>query len=161
MFKHFKTIAKNLSGLKSDRYFYFFIRQDRIISQIIDLNTEVQLYEKGIDSKGNSLGDYSFVTKYYFKPLAATEGRDGRTDHITLKDTGEFYRSFKVKVYKDSFVISANTQKEDNDLAQIFGREILGLTNESLSELIPEIKERINEILRIIFSRREVLWNRL
>ncbi|MFZ9893418.1 MAG: hypothetical protein ACO3FO_06545, partial [Candidatus Nanopelagicaceae bacterium] len=105
--------------------------------QIIDFNLE-QMYEGGIDSEGNSLGQYAQITVSYWKPLAKSLGNDGRTDHITLKDTGEFYKSFRIKLESDGFKITANTIKEDTDLAQIYPK-VIGLTKESkamVSELI-------------------------
>lgn len=112
---------------------------------IIELNTEEQLYERGVDSEGRSLGAYSFVTKYHYKPIAAKEGRDGRTDHVTLKDTGDFYRSFRFKNEKDGFYFEANTIKEDTDLAEVFGKEIIGLTNQSKADVSRWIKEPLQK----------------
>lgn len=117
--------------------------------QVLDLNTESQMYDKGINSEGDQIGEYSFWTKAYWKPLAAAEGRDGRTDHITLKDTGEFYASFRFVNEPDGFKITANTLKEDgNDLAVIYGEKILGLSSESMAYIRPEIRERLSQLTR-------------
>ena len=59
---------------------------------IIDLNTEEQLYSQGVDSKGVQLGEYSIYTK------GLKQNKGQRTDHITLKDTGEFYKSFSIRL---------------------------------------------------------------
>lgn len=115
--------------------------------EVVRLNTEEQMYEEGVDSEGKSLGQYAPITVSFFKPKAALEGRDGRTDHITLKDTGEFYRSFNTRVEKDGIVIVADAIKEDTDLTQIYPA-LLGLTNESLNSLIPDIREAAASVLR-------------
>lgn len=115
---------------------------------IIDLNTEDQLYDKGVDANNISLGSYSFVTAYHFKPIAAKAGRDGKISNITLKDSGDFYRSFRFINSKDGFVIKANTMKEDTDLAKEFGSDILGLNNESKNIIVDWIKEPLRDAVR-------------
>ena len=111
---------------------------------IIDLNQE-QLYEYGIDSKGRSLGDYSAYTK----SLKIPKGQ--RIDHITLKDAGDFYRSFSVKLEGSRFVIVADGQKEDTNLFKEYGIDILGLTEDSFDVLrttaIPIINKYLKERL--------------
>jgi len=85
---------------------------------IIDLNTIDQLYNEGIDSLGNSLGEYSAYTK----SIKGAKGQ--RTDHITLKDTGEFYNSFRVILSGNKLQIVANPIKEDTNLFREFGIDI-------------------------------------
>lgn len=97
---------------------------------IIDLNTEEQLYNQGIDSKGRSLGDYSIYTR------GLKQNKGQRYDHITLKDTGEFYRSFSIRLEGSSFRIVADGQKEDTNLFKEYGIDILGLTEDSISVVI-------------------------
>lgn len=108
------------------------------IDLIIELNTKNQLYDKGVNSKGESIGDYSLYTK-------AIKDNNGQiTDHVTLNDTGAFYESFKVYVNSQKdFVISADTIKDTSDLIVDWGKEILGLTEESLNIL----RERAKDIL--------------
>ena len=108
---------------------------------IIDLNTEEQLFEKGIDSLGDSLGEYTDFTK-------VVKGLKGqRIDHITLEDTGEFYKSFAIKVQNGGFLIVADGQKEDTNLLEEYGKEILGLTDENLQIVIDAIKDRLIPII--------------
>lgn len=100
------------------------------IDLIIELNTKNQLYDKGINSKGESIGDYSLYTK------AIKDNHGQITDHVTLNDTGAFYESFKVYVNSQKdFVISADTIKDTSDLIVDWGKEILGLSEESLKIL--------------------------
>lgn len=94
--------------------------------EIIRLNTEDQLFQEGIRSDNKSLPDYSNTSVNVY-------GK--RAGHITLKDTGEFYQSFVVKVDKRGIDIVADTQKEDTDLSIKYGNEILGLTDENLGLL--------------------------
>lgn len=101
---------------------------------IIEMNTQEQLFQKGVDSKGIPLmdigGEYSFVTKdikdFLGQPI----------DRITLKDTGDFYKSWTVRILADTIFIEADTIKDGDDLRQRWGNDILGLTEESKQKLI-------------------------
>ncbi len=125
---------------------------------IISLNTEgedtSQLFEHGIDSLGVSLsdigGDYSPVTL----ELSAKKGRPKASPSlIDLKDTGAFYKSFKIVLSSKSFKITADTNKDDTDLLEEWGRNIIGLTDENLQIVIDAIKRKIIPIIRSkIFS---------
>lgn len=118
-------------------------------SLVLDLNFQSQLYDKGIDAAGNFLGEYSPFTVQYKRTIAGQLGNDTRTDHITLKNTGDFYRSGRFVKQQGGFSIEADTIKEGgDDLAVEFGPHILGLTNESIQELIPEVRERAVPVVR-------------
>ena len=105
---------------------------------IIRLNTEYQLYEKGIKSDGSMLPKYKPFT-VRMKTMNRS-GHDSRIDNMTLKDTGGFYQSFRVRNEDDGFVIVANAITDDGtDLTQRYGIEILGLSNNSQIELIQKL----------------------
>ena len=59
-------------------------------------------------------------------------------DPYFLLDTGDFYESFKVKVFDDGFTIQADTIKDDGTDLLTYG-DILGITNESRTKIIQEI----------------------
>ena len=121
-------------------------------AQIVDLNQQ-QLYEEGVQADGTPTGEYAPITISYFKPRAAAEGRDGRSDHITGKDTGETYKSMKVESKADGVVITADDRNNFFDRID----EGLGLTTESKIEILPEIKERlIDAIKKKIISKKTV-----
>jgi hypothetical protein len=101
----------------------------RIKDEIIRLNTEEQLFRRGIDSEGKSLGTYSPFT------VEIKKKKGQPTNRITLKDTGEFYDSFRVTANRVSITIDADPIKDDNNLFDDFGEEILGLTDESREKL--------------------------
>lgn len=99
---------------------------------IIDLNRIGQLFKKGVDANEDIIGRYSVTTE------SLNSSKKAGTPY-TLKDTGDFYATFKIKTNeKGDFVISANTIKEDRDLLD-YSKDILGLTKPSLNELIKEI----------------------
>jgi pectin methylesterase-like acyl-CoA thioesterase len=132
----FKTVHKKLdAAMKLDENkAWFFAIDNGVKEEIVQLNTIDQLFDKGIDSLNKSLGKYANTTiELYKKP------KGQKYSNITLKDTGDFYRSFKVEVTKDSIKINANPIKEDNNLFDDFGAEIVGLTTQNrmrVSEMI-------------------------
>lgn len=143
MFGAIKKLNAKVQAFDQDRTLTDILGNETLQAQIIDLNQN-QLYEKGIQADGTPTGDYAPITISHYKPLAAAEGRDGRSDHITGKDTGQTYASMKVASLPDGFKIEAD------DRNNFFEREDkgLGLTSESLNEIRPEIKERFVETLR-------------
>jgi len=99
--------------------------------KITELNTKNQLFEKGEDSLGVSLGNYSPFT------IQIKVQKGQRTDHITLSDTEEFYNSFKVVPVLKGFRIEADADKGGGDVLTDpqpdgFGPDIIGLSEESL-----------------------------
>jgi hypothetical protein len=109
---------------------------------IIDLNTIDQLYNEGIDSQGKSLGDYSAYTK----SLKQQKGQ--RTDHITLKDTGEFYNSFRIVFTGNALQIIANPIKDDTNLFREYGIDIVGLTEDSMSVVTTKALQLIKPYIK-------------
>lgn len=125
------------------------VLQDKTIqAQILDLNTEEQLYRKGVDSEGISLGGYAPYTIEYKRRIAGGLGNDTRIDHITLKDTGEFYKSFRFVNQKQGFKITANTIKDGGDDLLNISPDIIGLTDESLQEVGQMVTEPFVDTFR-------------
>ncbi len=148
MFGAIKNIGKKIDSIDQDVVLNQVLSDELIQAQIIDLN-QSQLYDKGFQSDGTPTGDYAPITVTKFKPLAAAEGRDGRSDHITGKDTAITYNSMKVPLQAKSFSITAD------DRNHFFDREPkgLGLTTESLNEIIPEIRDKfVSKVKAEIFG---------
>lgn len=104
---------------------------DKIIlkheKEILDLNRN-QLYS-GIDSKGQSLGEYSPKTVEYKKEKGQPY------DRITLKDEGDFYAGFKIDNTDYSI---ASTDFKNEQLTKDFGKDIHGLTKENAATITDE-----------------------
>jgi hypothetical protein len=114
----------------SDQEAWLFALDREAQDEIIRLNTEDQLYEEGIDSNDDTLGEYTVFTK----AIKLSKGQ--RIDHVTLKDTGAFYDSFKVIIKKDGFeIIADDVSLYDRPLTDVYGLDILGLTEDNLSWL--------------------------
>jgi hypothetical protein len=119
---------------ENDAWRYAVTKQ--VLDEIIRLNTEHQLEEQGIDSIGRELGDYSPYTMI----IKRLKGQ--RTDHITLKDTGEFYDSFTATVNNTEIILGADGLKDDGtDLFREYGAEVLGLTEENIQYIIEDVKQ--------------------
>jgi hypothetical protein len=118
---------------------------------ILDLNRVDQLFNKGVDSKNRALGVYTPFTINSKQERGVPVPSDF---HITLFDTGQFYSTFVIIPGKDFFEIDANPIREDANLFEDFGEDILGLNDENLQILIDFFKEtvvlRVKEQLRLL-----------
>ena len=121
--------AINLDQNKSWR----FVIDEEVKQEIIKLNTRDQLFDNGINSLDNALGNYSEVT------VRIKRRKGQRADHVTLRDTGQFYDSFKVFVDDSGLIVFADDSSiYDVPLTVTWGIDILGLTDDSLDKLIRE-----------------------
>lgn len=142
MFSAIKKKYENLKKFNQAKELNSILTSPSVESQLIDLNQQ-QLYEQGIQSDGTSTGQYSSKTINYYKPLAKAEGRDGRTDHVTLKDTGHLYDSMQIEASGDGIIITADD--ENGVFEKMKLEKALGLTGESISEVLPEIRQTLVE----------------
>lgn len=98
---------------------------------VCEMNSEDQLYEKGITKDNTDIASYapySPVTVFIKKKKGQI------TTHVTLRDEGDFHRSFYIEFHPDSFEIAASDWKTQ-DLKKGYGPEIFGLTDENFFEL--------------------------
>lgn len=101
---------------------------------ICDMNSENQLFEKGITREGIKINSYAPYSK---NTIAVKIAKGQPTNRVTLKDTGEFHASFVVYTDDTKFFIDAKDWKT-NKLGEKYGEEIFGLTDENINELIWE-----------------------
>lgn len=121
----------------TDEKLWRFALNDRFTQdEIIRLNTIDQLFDRGIDSTGASLGEYQPFT------ITVKQRKGQPTDRVTLYDEGDFYRSFVVIVNADSFDIEADDfSKYDRPLFEVYGEDVAGLTDFN--------KQRIKEVILV------------
>ena len=123
-----------------------FIAESRNVKNTLNkIEQAILNSKKGINSKGESIGDYS----WYTKAIKTEKGQP--TDRVTLKDTGEFYNSF-ITYWNDTgngeIQIDADTIKEGgDDLLIDWGRDIIGLSEESLSKLRDMARIKLKQIV--------------
>jgi hypothetical protein len=120
------NLANRLKSLNVQDLIHELSEHKEFTDFIIELNTKNQLYNRGVNSKNESIGEYSLYTK------AIKSDKGQITDHVTLNDTGDFYNSFMVFYNGRDLIISADTLKDTSDLLVDWGKEILGLNEDSL-----------------------------
>ena len=131
--KRLKRVLDNVIALDANKVMQKALSLRLVQEEIVRLNTDEQLFERGINAEGVELadigGDYAEVTVLLKKEESLP------FDRVTLFDTGEFYSSFYVKVFDTYFEIVADTIKDGEDLQNRWGDELLGLTDESRKAL--------------------------
>jgi len=121
-------------------------------NEILELNREEQLFKEGIGTDGRLLGVYSKATE------SITEGATGvgfpkrAGEPYNFYNTGEMFKSFALKVGKDSFEIfnTSRSIKEFSKTKNISEDRIIGLTEPNQKEI--EL-QRIMPLLREFFKR--------
>lgn len=114
---------------------------------IIELNTEEQLYEEGINILGVKIDDYA---PYQPETIYYKRERGQPTNRVTLRDEGDFHNSFYLEIGKEQFEIKASDEKTEQ-LKKKYGK-ILGLTDENVNELriyvLDFLLNKLNETVR-------------
>lgn len=129
---------------ESTAWLWTFVTDRNLKQDIISLVQNNQLRDKGVDENGEVIGFYSMLTE------VVSKGKKQQGEHYTLDDTGEFFKSFYITVLKDSFVINADGQKDEDNLFDKYGNGIIGLTDESIEVVKARIKEGfINYLLQL------------
>lgn len=113
---------------------------------ILDYIRQDQLRDKGVNEDDVVIGEYSYATQ------AITKGRKKAGDHYTLEDTGAFFRSMTIRVTKDYIEINADGQKDEDNLFEKYGEGIIGLNEESLTKVINQVKDRIQQYFYKVLS---------
>ena len=125
---------------------------DELLAEIYDrsefkelvakLNLQDQLFAKGINSKGVSLGEYAESTK-------KKKRKDGLPDdRITLFQSGSFYDTIEIIPDNDGFWIVMDGRKKNTDLFVRYGEDVLGLTDENFEPLKDLINEELVKIIQ-------------
>jgi len=111
---------------------------------IEDANVD-QMYEDGENVGGASLGEYTLFTKIQKRK------KGQKTDHITLRDTGAFHKSIKLKANSKLRYDLIATDLKKEKLEKRFGK-LTGLNEENLNRLrnilIRELKTSIDQFLK-------------
>lgn len=158
MFGALYNLTNNAKALDENQIFIKLVSEQQTKDLILHLNRIEQLFERGIDSAGKITGVYTEFTEFINQGKSFSfEGHSKRKiagEPYLLFDSGFFYNSFNVRVYKDGFTITANDETEDGtELARKFGRKILGLTTQSTNELVKNIEPKfIKETRKQLFG---------
>lgn len=121
--------------------------EDIILSkeeEIINIVTQEQLFKEGINGKGIKIMDYQ---PYRPSTIKAKIRKGQPTNRVTLRDTGEFYKSMFLVFESDGFYITSSDDKTKY-LIKKYGEEIFRITDNNLTKLLREHirKELVNRI---------------
>lgn len=121
---------KRIDQLEKAIYPTIQITVNRNKGDIIDQQTNGQMY-KGEDSKG-----MQFVPSYALSTINTKKRKGQPTNRVTLKDTGDLYKSIKVDASTTDFIISANVEYFKYLVTHYSSNIILGLKREYLTEFV-------------------------
>jgi hypothetical protein len=115
---------------------------------ITNLNTKVQLFDKGEDSEGKKLA--SIGGSYAPSTIKIKRIKRQPTNRVTLKDTGDFYKTFDVDVDSNAnFSITSDTIKNTEDLRERYGNNITGLQDKNVAIVMERLEQEFyKELLR-------------
>ncbi len=148
-FDRVKKILDNAIALDDNKIINQILSNKSFQEFIIDLNTEGQLFDKGINSLGVKLSDIGGLYSPVTIELSKAKGRPKKSaSSINLFDTGDYYKSFKIVLFNYSFDIVSDPIKDDSNLFDDWGKEIEGLTEENLQKVIDAIRSKIIPIIR-------------
>lgn len=111
---------------------------------VVEYITQDQLFEKGEDSEGKSLGEYSPFT------VEIKQLKQQPTDRITLKDEGNYHESHRIEVTEDGGFKIVVSDFKYGELVERFG-PIDSLNDENLNDLIqayifPELLNKLKSL---------------
>lgn len=139
--KRLEELITNLQALEAGGFFEIIekvVRENEAI--IVEMNSEDQLYEKGIDREGVAISSYA---PYSPVTIQIKKQKGQPTARVTLRDSEDFHHSFFLKFTPTGFEIAASDWKTQ-DLVRGYGEGILGLTYYNFEDLarsyvLPEI----------------------
>lgn len=132
-------LINNVSNLTVNSIAFEVFKRKEIQEFIIDLNTEGQLFAKGIGVDGEVVGFYSLTTELISRGRSGKGFPKGFNDPYNFYNTGDFFRSFRIRVTKTGFIIGADTADLEQDNIIRDEKQILGLTDESKAQLVKKI----------------------
>lgn len=147
-----KRLKKLISDIKKFQESWDKVVLDIIYERETDIVryvSEIQLFMEGVRGE-----DGAFIMDYdpYSPATIEIKQRKGQpTDRVTLRDTGDFHKSFYIEYGDDEFTITAEDWKTPK-LMDRYGGGIMNLTDEHLRSLKVGIlkPELINQLKTII-----------
>lgn len=141
-----KRVTEFNEGLSSGTFVSEIIRENEAF--IVNMNTEDQLFDQGINNLGVSISDYQ---PYSGLTIEIKHEKGQPYDRVTLHDEGDFAGSVFIEVGNEFFEIKAADIKTAK-LIEKYGRQILGLTTENIKSVIwdyiyPELSETTKKMI--------------
>lgn len=139
-------VAVRLSKNNPTKTLVKILNKPKIQKFITDLNTKVQLFDQGEDSREVQLSD---IGGTYAPSTIRIKARKGQpSNRVTLKDTGDFHKTFEVIVKPNAnFTIIADTDKDGTDLTNRWGSDIVGLQKDNIDLVMNRLREEYFKII--------------
>lgn len=119
--------------------------EDAIVSAVRN-----QLYQRGINGRGEKIMDYA---PYKLRTIANKRKKGQPTTRVTLKDTGDFYAGMYVVTDSEGFYVTSSDGKRD-DLVVKYGATIFRLTDDNLTRIIRvRIRRDLQKQLRRVLKK--------
>jgi len=140
-----EAFARNLLKLNEDTAFKKVISDKNIQLEAVRLNTDEQLYIRGVDVHGNKLRSiYARFGKFYADRTIQIKNEKGQpTDRVTMRDTGAMYKTEKAIIKANELKLDMNTY----DLEENWG-QFVGLDTVSKVQLVDKAKPIIKEYVK-------------
>ncbi|WP_394749535.1 hypothetical protein [Spongiimicrobium salis] len=136
---YIEALDKMLNDVEGEAYKIIYSLEQEIIS----LNQNKQLFEKGINKKGVRLEPYSPFT------IALKKQKGEVFDRTTLLDTGDFYENFYVYARDGKFGVFSSDAKTPL-LTKKYGKDIFGLTTDNEGKINDKV---LQQLIEWIFKR--------
>lgn len=123
-------------------------KKDQTQSTMIEFNKE-QLRD-GTDALGQTINTIG-GSPYRPYTIKIKKAKGQPTNVVTLKDTGEFYKTFKVRIVTSGYEVVADFEKSDGSILDNFSNkfDFLGLDQSSLTEFVLEyVYPELSKLLR-------------
>jgi len=109
---------------------------------VLDLNVNKQLYQ-GMNGNGDR------IRPSYANSTIKRKKKKGQPyNRVTLKDEGDFYEGFFVEYGEKDFTLQGDDEKTKY-LVHRYGRNIFGLTEKSIGDLIKMIEENYIKNIKV------------
>lgn len=116
-------------------------------AEIVDLNSEDQLYTQGVDADNVQIQDREPYTPYTVR-IKRLKGQP--TNRVTTRDAGDFHRGFYLERGNKKVRFWSKDEKTE-DLVSKYGESIFGLIPENKEEVfLSYVRPGIIEIIKAI-----------
>lgn len=152
MFGVIKSLAAKAATIDQDKILKEILDDQVLEAKIIELNKNQML--AGIGSDGQALPRY--VDDPFFKSIEAAERyaawkekiSPNKSKDVEVMDfyiTGQFHSTIEMKNEDTYFIMSSDSQIKDSVKSKA---EALGLNQESISEITPEVRQKLINSVR-------------
>lgn len=139
MARYFNASLKNLQArlrkfksILSEELEKTILENEEVIIQMI---TEQQLYEQGIEGRGIEIASYR---PYAWSTIKRKHKKGQPVDRVTLRDTGKFYKSLHVEFDPTGGFYIVSTDYKAKYLLKRYGTTIFRLTDSNLKILLDD-----------------------